>query len=268
MLTISRDIVDSTNDTAELLAGEHPGRRFVVIAEQQRAGRGRNARSWHSPPGGLWMTLAWPDPRPAHIPAAALLAGLAVVRAIAGTVAEPPHEHLAIKWPNDILIDGRKVAGILAELVAQRPRTGTPPTLRTLLIGIGINANQDPASLPDNPRLPATTLRQACGSAPTVRQLADAVLAHLVPLLEQQAHQQNAELAPAIHADISSRLAFKGERVRFQEGGKTRIGTLEGIDTAGRLRVRTPSGVLELASGEADALTPDETANPHTGSLS
>lgn len=129
------DVTDSTNIRAKELAEEgHPG-GTLVVADRQEAGRGRRGRSWDSPPGtGIFMTLLLkPEMNPNHASMLTLVAAMAVARAIskcAGTEA-------LIKWPNDIVIGGKKICGILTEMSAQFD------FINHIVIGIGINVHNE-----------------------------------------------------------------------------------------------------------------------------
>jgi len=147
----------STNADARALEQTGAPHGSLVVAETQTAGRGRHDRLWLSPPGvGIYATLLL---RPAHLapeqtPLLTLLAAVAATEAIARTV---PEVAPSIKWPNDILIDGRKVAGILAEM------TDGAAAAPCVLLGIGINVNTPRDRLPERPLYPATSLAQEAG---------------------------------------------------------------------------------------------------------
>lgn len=134
---IERDIVDSTNAEAMRLIADGAGRGAVVTARAQTAGRGRRGRSWVSPPGNLYVSVI-----------VELVDGrdpgqLAFVAALAAVDALGPHGDVRLKWPNDVLLGGRKLAGILIEVEN-----------RLAVIGLGVNL----VSAPGDTRLPATTL--------------------------------------------------------------------------------------------------------------
>ena len=126
----------------------------VVIAEEQTAGRGRMERRWHSPKfTGIWMSIILrPNLLPQKAPQLTLMTAVAVVQAIE----ELTGLHPEIKWPNDILMNGKKVTGILTELQAETDR------INSIIIGIGINVNQDENSYPKSydPLLPLYSLKR------------------------------------------------------------------------------------------------------------
>jgi BirA family biotin operon repressor/biotin-[acetyl-CoA-carboxylase] ligase len=208
--------VGSTNARARELALAGAPHGTVVTAGEQTAGRGRQGRGWTTPPGtALALSLVIRDPDPL-LP---LRAGLAVAD-LAGPAA-------AVKWPNDVLLDGRKVAGILVE---GRPQEGWA------VLGIGVNAALDLAELPDELRGSAGTLGLAPRELP--RALADLLSALKARLSEPSA---------ATLAALRGRDALAGRPVRWDGGA----GTGAGIADDGALLVRDSGGtVRSLAAGE------------------
>jgi BirA family biotin operon repressor/biotin-[acetyl-CoA-carboxylase] ligase len=156
--------IDSTNRLARDLRDGSWRHGTVILADYQRAGRGRRDRSWMAPPGSsLLLSIllrATPDVRLTDAVAVAALAACDAIRDVTGLQAP-------VKWPNDILVDGRKVCGILAELA-------TRPGAAKLIVGLGMNVNFDPSDVPDLP--PATTsLQQASGRTVSREELAAAL---------------------------------------------------------------------------------------------
>ena len=138
----------------------------IAVAEEQSQGRGRLGRSWHAPArtGVLVSVLLRPEVGPARLPELSLVAGGAVAEAIADVTGIEP----AIKFPNDVLVGGRKVAGILAESSEGR-----------VVLGIGVNANQTEAQLPRDTDTEPTSLRVETGATVDRAQLLAAILARL-----------------------------------------------------------------------------------------
>ncbi|WP_050748582.1 biotin--[acetyl-CoA-carboxylase] ligase [Halothermothrix orenii] len=143
--------IDSTNNKARELAKGGASGGTIVIAEEQTGGKGRLGRKWYSPPyTGLWFSVIVRPHLPSNrAPFLTIITSLVVKKAINKLGIE-----VLIKWPNDILIRGKKVCGILSEIMA------TPDVINTAIIGIGINVNQD--SFPSKIPL-ATSLKQVCG---------------------------------------------------------------------------------------------------------
>jgi BirA family transcriptional regulator, biotin operon repressor / biotin---[acetyl-CoA-carboxylase] ligase len=206
----------STNDRARALAADGAPHGTLVTAREQTAGRGRRGRTWVGPPGqALLMSLVLRELEPL-LP---LRAGLAVAD-LAGDAAQ-------VKWPNDVWVDGRKVAGILAEA---RVQAGWA------VLGIGVNVAVDLAALPDELHETAGTL----GRHP--EELED-VLAKLLRALERRL----AEPAAASLDALRARDALRGREVEWDDGE----GVGAGIDDAGSLLVRLRDGrELALSSGE------------------
>lgn len=153
--TLGRNIhyeesVDSTQKIAHRLANEGAPEGTIVIAEEQISGRGRMDRKWHSPKyTGIWMSVILrPNIPPPRAPQLTLIAAVAVVQAIEEFTGLTPQ----IKWPNDILMNGKKVTGILTELQADSDR------IMSIIIGMGINVNQQTEDYPDELQAIATSL--------------------------------------------------------------------------------------------------------------
>jgi BirA family transcriptional regulator, biotin operon repressor / biotin---[acetyl-CoA-carboxylase] ligase len=142
--------VPSTQKIAHTLAQEGAEEGTTVIAEEQTEGRGRLLRSWYSPKGtGIWMSIILrPQLPPQRAPQFTLIAAVAVVQAIEEVCGLSPE----IKWPNDILLNGRKVTGILTELQAEADK------INSIIIGIGMNVNQSAADFPEELKSIASSL--------------------------------------------------------------------------------------------------------------
>lgn len=208
-------LVDSTNQRARELATQGAPHGTVVTAREQSAGRGRQGRTWAGPPGSaLLCSVVVRDP-PHLLP---LAAGVAVAE-VAGPEAQ-------LKWPNDVQIDGRKVAGILVE---GRPQQGWA------VVGVGLNVAVRLEELPAELRERAGTL----GLTP------EAVEPMLERLMERLEHWTAAD-AEAVLRAVRDRDALQGRHVRWAEGE----GQAAGIDGDGRLIVATADGQVGLEAGE------------------
>jgi BirA family biotin operon repressor/biotin-[acetyl-CoA-carboxylase] ligase len=236
------ETTDSTNDQARRLAAEHPGEVLLVTAAEQTAGRGRRGRTWHSPRGGAWLTMVRPLVRPAAAYAgASLAAALGVHRAIVSL--EPLLvPRLRIKWPNDLLLDGLKVAGILCE---QFPASGDTPAV--LVVGVGLNVDLDLASVAGDLRHPATTLSAAVGRTFAVGDCIDALARKLD---ESLAAFESSGLGDVMLASLRARLADVGEVRTWTSPGGSLTGRIVGLDNAGQLELLGPEGVVACNSGE------------------
>lgn len=218
--------------------GEVEGGAHLVAADTQSSGVGRLGRKWSSPRGGLWCTLVVASPGGGFSPALAIGAGLACLEAIeeaAGT--DAGRLGLSLRWPNDVLCGGRKVAGVLTETVMRAGKT-------MALIGVGINANCSLHELPASLQERATTLRRELGREVGLVALRDGLARRL------------REAAAADEHDIvvrsGSRLAGVGERREVRlPSGETVDGIVRGLGEGGAL-------LLELADGTVRALTTGE----------
>lgn len=168
------DCVGSTNDEAKRLSAEHPEQAVLVIAQQQAHGRGSHGRAWRSPLGGAWFSLGVTLPK--HEPAISLIVGEALREVLAAHVPT-----VTVKRPNDLLVDGKKLAGILCE---QTVTPGKPEV--AAVIGIGINANFPAAELGTELRTPPTSLLDVLGHEvdleSLISQSAEAVLRRLASI--------------------------------------------------------------------------------------
>ncbi len=229
--------IGSTNTAAMAAAAEGLPEGSVFLAEEQTAGRGRAANSWQSPRStGIYCSVILRPPLPpSEVLVLSLAAGLAVQSAIQQVDSRVKAD---LKWPNDLLIDGKKVCGILTEMNAEATR------VRYIVVGIGINVNQ--ATFPRE--LPATSLRLVTGSEWSRVELVAALLKSL--------HLEYQQLTGSVDARESILQRFQensswvqGKKVRIEENGSAFEGTTEGLDTRGFLQVRTAHGVQTVLSG-------------------
>ena len=230
----------STNDDARRLAAEGAPEGTVVLAESQTAGRGRLGRSWDSPErAGLYLSVllrpADPPDRIGRYPIAAAVAVCTTCRAFAG-------EHVVLNWPNDVLADAKKLAGVLAEM-----RQG--PLGAELVLGIGINVNQTEEAFPSILRGSATSLRMLGGGVAVDR---EAVAATLLEALAATLSGLRADDWPEV-AERFLRYAPDGEgrRVRLAAGGE---GLTRGLDVSGALRVATVDGIVLVHGTDSVAI--------------
>jgi len=242
---IACDAVGSTN--AEALAYARSGERgpLWITARAQSAGRGRRGRAWISEPGNLYATLLLTDPAPPGRAAElSFVAALAVYDAIA-LLAPALTSRLALKWPNDVLCDGRKLAGILIEA------EGTAPLV--MAIGIGVNCRHHPAAT----EFPATDLAGAgaeVGAAALFEALSGAMVLRL--------REWDAGFA-SIRAEWLRRAGGLGGELRVRLGAREVAGRFEALDDSGRLMLRRPDGTLEaIAAGEIFPTSPDAAMAP------
>jgi BirA family biotin operon repressor/biotin-[acetyl-CoA-carboxylase] ligase len=235
------DEVGSTNDVARQLADEGAAHGEVVVAEAQSAGRGRRGRTWSSPPGkNLYLSVVLrPELPPARAPELTLLASVALCEAArrAGVAA-------SIKWPNDLLVRGRKLAGILTEMAAEQDQ------VQWVVLGAGVNVNARAEDFPAELRDTVTSLALE-RREPVPRALfAAAVLSGLEEWLDRHA-EEGFEPIRAAWREMSDTL---GHEVRVRTGDADLTGVAEDVDATGALLVRTGSGVERVLAGDVELL--------------
>lgn len=237
---IGRDIqvfqqTSSTNDVAEKLARDGVAEGVVIFAETQTKGRGRLGRRWLSPAGqGLWFSVLLRPALPTgSITQLTVAAATAVTRAIRLETGLAPQ----IKWPNDILLRGKKVVGILTELSAELDR------VRYVIIGIGVDVNV--TDFPPELREVATSLSAEAGKKFLRAEIATAILRELDADYGRLARGEFAALAE----EWERQCVTLGRRVVVQMGDRTLTGRAESLDTDGALLLRGDYGHLERIIG-------------------
>lgn len=224
---------DSTNTKAYELALHGAPEGTVVVAEGQKKGKGRLGRKWESPKGVNIYTSIVLRPRiaPSSASQTTLLAAVATARAIEKTAKVLPD----IKWPNDLLVGGRKIAGILMELDSEADM------VNFIVLGIGIDVNMDRDSLPPDVAKTATSLKEETGK----------VLGRVI--LIQELYRQIEKWYEVFRTDGFGPIITEWERLSIM-GGKyvkvsflkeTREGVALGLDTDGALLLRLPTGKIE-----------------------
>jgi len=229
----------STLDTIHDLAAQGAPAGTTVIAEEQTAGRGRDGRTWHSPAGGVWLGLLL---RPARTELAAvpIRAGLALAEAVDGLLGRP---ETRLKWPNDVLLSDRKLAGILCE------GRWKGDALQWLALGVGVNVCNAP---PSSPPMPADVLGRAVALQewlPAVRRID--VLDRLVPALARTASGGGggggAALSAVECAAFAARDWLRGRRLRSPAAGRA-----AGLSADGALLVDSGAGVVAVREGHVE----------------
>lgn len=233
-----RVVAETGSTNSDLVAGAAGGlgEGTVLVAEAQSAGRGRMGRQWLSPPGAaltfsvLLRPAAVPQALRAWVP---LLAGVAVAR---GVRAEATVD-ASLKWPNDVQVDGAKLAGILAEQASD-----------AIVVGIGINVSAGRDELPV-PSATSLALEGAAGTAPA--RLLTSVLAELERWYLGWAGALGDAARCGLHQEYQRLCGTLGRQVRVSlPGGRTLTGTASEVDRTGRLVVRSASGAVPLSAGD------------------
>lgn len=236
--------VGSTNEFAREIADESES-WTVVIAEVQTAGRGRLGREWLSPAGGIWMSIVLkPRAAPSEAFRYTMAASVAVCRSLMGLY----NLDARIKWPNDVLVNGRKICGILTEISAELD------VINYIILGIGINANMDASSLPEEWN--ATTISAELHRDISRGELITRVLEEIRALLESgELYQEWVRLSDTLN-----------RRVRVQGFGDV-TGVAESLEPDGALVVRKDDGgLVRILAGDCIHLRPaDQSAGPRAG---
>lgn len=223
--------IGSTQERARKLALSGAPHGTLVISQIQTGGRGRRGRDWGSPPGGLWMSLVLrPDIEAEHAPRITQAAAVGVAKALRSI--EVP---ASIKWPNDLLVKGLKICGILA--------AGHPDFI---ILGIGLNANLDPRDLgvPDK----VVTIRSVLGRDVDETRLLHTIFSHLDYELQRIKHFES------ILADWRRLDCTLGKKVRVQSSGGVFEGLALDLSSEGALLLETDAGIVELLEGDVEHL--------------
>ncbi len=225
--------VDSTNTVALRLGHEGEPHGAIVLAEEQTAGRGRVGRSWHSEKtSGIYLTvLLRPPIGPVDAPLTTLLAGLAAYDAIVEQTGLRPD----LRWPNDLLLNGKKFCGILTEMHAE------PDHVHFVIVGIGLNVNH--TRMPEELAPIATSLKMETGRNHSRLEL----LVRLLRCLDRYYNQFLAEGSGPIlkrFAEVST--YARGKRVRISTATETYVGTTAGLEPNGLLRVEREDGRTQV----------------------
>lgn len=237
---ISYKKTDSTNDLAYELAEKGAKEGTVVLAEEQSSGKGRHGRRWVSPPnGGAYLSfILRPEIAPNTIPIITLLSAVAVAKAIRETV---PLSAL-IKWPNDILIDGRKVCGILTEMKAEQDRVDF------VIVGIGININTPLKELPKGAASLKEELRRKGIVLPVSR---IELVRKILEMIEREYNVLKREGPDPVIEEWKHFSAMLGSRIKVLLQNRSFEAQAHDIDSDGALLVRLESGILErISSGD------------------
>lgn len=216
-------------ESTQLLLGPDDPEGAIATTDHQTAGRGRLGRRWIESPGtSVMVSVLLRPPAERRAPELSLVAAVAVAVALDEVTVRTGAQ---IKWPNDVLLEGRKVAGILAEMKGV-----------TVVLGIGINVNQAAAELPPDTKLEAASLRSLDG---VVRDR-EAVLATLLRHLDRLYADWRGGGLDTLHPELAARDFLRGRGIR---AGET-AGVAAGIDPSGRLRLDTLTGPVLVESGE------------------
>ncbi len=232
------DVTDSTNIQAKADAENGAEHGSLVIADMQTAGRGRSGKSWSSPPGAnVYFTLIL---KPRLAPEKAFMLTPVMALAVAEGISRSCGIEPRIKWPNDIVMDGKKVCGILAEMSAEKG------SVRYVVIGVGINVGQQdfPAEIADV----ATCLRKECGRDVSRQELVLEIMRAFEEYYEIFAESEDLS---GLTERYNGLLVNIGRRVRVLDPAGEYEGKAKGVDERGRLLVETEDGsIRQVYAGE------------------
>lgn len=240
------DTIDSTNLEARRLIQQGFGHGTVVAAETQTAGKGRLNRTWESAKGsGIWFSVIL---EPAVSMQQMSQYSFVIAVAAAEGIRQSTGLEAQVKWPNDILINGRKVCGILLELVAERNQPVR------LIAGIGINASQQTADFPEEVQAKATSLAMETGMAINRQAVLDAVLQRI----DANNTRMEQEGFAAIRNTWTALSCVTGKDVQIVQQGKALLhGTAVGLAEDGSLLVETERGVEKIMAGDVSLRAAD-----------
>jgi BirA family biotin operon repressor/biotin-[acetyl-CoA-carboxylase] ligase len=234
---VFREVVDSTQNLALSLAARQDSHGTVVIAEQQKSGRGRQKRKWLSPKGGIWLSVILrPEIPTARITLLPFAAALAVCNAIRATGLDA-----RLKWPNDVMVSGKKVAGILLDISAEADQ------VNHAVIGIGINANVDANAI--SARLEGikiTSISDELGRTVSRLDLAKTLLENL----ERYYLEMEKRGPSAIMQEWKKNSDMLGRKVTVSQGGKTIQGLAVDVNDDGSLLLRTGASDVNIVFGD------------------
>ena len=227
--------IDSTNEEAKRCAERGEPGPIWITADHQTAGRGRRGRTWVSPKGNLMTTLFLrPECSPAKAAELSFVAGLALRDAVVHCA--PSHQaEIALKWPNDLLIGGKKIAGMLLESAVSGPGN-----VAWLAIGIGLNLNAFPTETP----YPATSLLAATGVAPPV----DMALSLLAAAFDKRLSLWRQEGFAPVREEWLTHAAGRGRPITVRLSNETIDGVFETLEPDGALRLKLADGGDRLIS--------------------
>lgn len=244
---LSYDTLDSTNDEARRLAEGGGAHGAVIWARSQTAGKGRRGRTWISDNGNLFMSfLLAPDVPLERLPELSFVAGLAVLDTLEPIV---EREHaLTLKWPNDVLLDGAKIAGILAESF-ETPSNSERKAMRWAVIGVGVNVEQHPKV---DVVYPTTDLKNSGVEIISAKIILSRLIHHFILRYDQWTRDGFSPIRAAWRA----RAHMLGEAVRVNREEDVVEGVFRDVDLQGRMILEHPElGTLLLGTGDVLAGT-------------
>jgi BirA family transcriptional regulator, biotin operon repressor / biotin---[acetyl-CoA-carboxylase] ligase len=228
-----KDTLDSTNSEAERLLNANHRTPFVVFANKQENGRGRLGRKWHSPAtGNLYLSVAFRPKLPAReLPVSSLWFGLRICQFLRKTTGLA----LQIKWPNDLLLDGRKVGGMLAEAKID------VDCIRGLIFGLGLNVNARRKHFPKSIARLSCSLAESSDHSIRLHELASGLVQCIIKTYDEFADGSDPAVLRKEWQEID---ALRNQSITARCGKETLVGSVRGIDANGALLLRLNNGKL------------------------
>ncbi|MCT2537362.1 biotin--[acetyl-CoA-carboxylase] ligase [Aquibacillus koreensis] len=229
---VHKPTIASTQTLAKQLAATGAEHGTIVIADEQTAGRGRMQRTWHSRKGeGIWMSLILrPEILPNKAPQITLLVATVIAEVLSNFNVKP-----LIKWPNDILINDKKVSGILTEMQAEQDQ------IEFMVIGIGLNVNQSKDMFPADLKPIATSLKIQSG-----QKLDPIVMTQQILMKFEDVYEKYISHGFDVLKGNWLKYGYKlGEKVYIQTAKRQWYGVIEGIEPDGALRIKNDDGSVE-----------------------
>ena len=238
----SYKVLRSTNELGFMLAQSQSPEGTLIVSDHQTRGKGRLGRNWFSPPEvGLWMSLILrPEIPPSRAPGISICAGLALVLAIN----EMTDLKAKIKWPNDCVVERKKIAGILLELSAELDK------IDFVILGVGVNVNQNKEDFPKNLIKNATSMKMECGEEISRLKLLKLFLRKFEKIYLEFKKNGLTRLMP----DIRILSSLLGKRVRARLGKKILRGKAKDIDQNGSLIIVSRGKEKAISAGEVTLL--------------
>jgi BirA family biotin operon repressor/biotin-[acetyl-CoA-carboxylase] ligase len=232
------DRLSSTNDAAKRIARKGGEEKIVIVSETQTRGKGRLGRRWASPKGGIWLSILL---RPKISPKETTKLTFIAATSVAKTIQDTLGLEMEIKWPNDVLIRGRKVCGILVETATRGDTTDF------VIVGVGINANIDRAAFPRSLQDSATSLKIELGH----RIDRGAFFKSFLHNFEQRYRRFQHGLWDVLLQEWKSLAKFLGKRVEVESFEEVLVGEALDVDEAGALIIRSDDEMLrKIVAGD------------------
>ena len=238
------EVVDSTNYEVDRRLSQNAGAPLAILAHQQTHGRGRLGRKWHSDSNGnLYLSVGFrPGAESTEISLFSLWAGVRIAESLRQFLDIP----VQVKWPNDLHVEGKKIAGILCEAKMELGR------VQTLVFGFGLNVNQDASTLPDDLRTPASSIKTILGGATDIHPVTLRVIQSVLRAYEDCSKPDS---GVALQANFHALDTLLGKPVEIQAGNVQKSGVARGIDEQGNLLLECKDGLIStISSGDVSVI--------------